>query len=93
MPGRHGLNAVAASASGGVCTPVLPPTLPGWLTPIADVRRLLGLPSCLPALPPQDPKAGGDGMAPLYGMAAVVPDRRIVGQFLVAYQDALLEAM
>jgi hypothetical protein len=32
-------------------------------------------------------------MAPLYGMAAVVPDRRIVGQFLVAYQDALLEAM
>jgi hypothetical protein len=47
-----------------------------------------------PLLPPsQDPKAGGDGNAPLYGMAAAVPDRRIVSQFLVAYQDALLEAM
>lgn len=41
----------------------------------------------------KDPKAGGDGMAPLYGMAATVPDRRIVSQFLTAYQDALLEAM
>lgn len=33
-----------------------------------------------------------EGMAPLYGMAATVPDRRIVGNFLVAYQDILLEA-
>ncbi|KAI3426347.1 hypothetical protein D9Q98_008720 [Chlorella vulgaris] len=43
----------------------------------------------------QDPqgKGDGEGMAPLYGMAATVPDRRIVSQFLVAYQDALLEAM
>lgn len=41
----------------------------------------------------QDPKAGGDGMAPLYGMAAAVPDRRVVSQFLTAYQDALLEAL
>lgn len=31
------------------------------------------------------------GMAPLYGMAAKVPDRRIVGNFLIAYQDILLE--
>lgn len=31
------------------------------------------------------------GMAPLYGMAAKVPDRRIVSNFLVAYQDMLLE--
>ncbi|GAB4817396.1 hypothetical protein N2152v2_004442 [Parachlorella kessleri] len=39
----------------------------------------------------RDPKAAvKGGAAPLYGMAAVVPDRRIVGQFLVAYQDALL---
>ncbi len=49
--------------------------------------------SPLPGWVPQDPKAGGDGMAPLYGMAATVPDRRIVSQFLTAYQDALLEAM
>lgn len=39
----------------------------------------------------KDPKAGGDGKAPLYGMAATVPDRRIVSQFLTAFQDALLE--
>ena len=41
----------------------------------------------------QDPRAGGEGTAPLYGMAAVVPDRRIVAQFLTAYQDALLEGI
>lgn len=41
----------------------------------------------------QDPSAGGDGNAPLYGMAATVPDRRIVSQFLTAFQDALLEAV
>jgi len=34
---------------------------------------------------------GDQGMAPLYGMAAKVPDKRIVGNFLVAYQDILLE--
>lgn len=33
----------------------------------------------------------GDGLAPLYGMSAKVPDRRIVGNFLTAYQDILLE--
>ena len=32
-----------------------------------------------------------EGMAPLYGMAAKVPDKRIVGEFLIAYQDLLLE--
>lgn len=41
----------------------------------------------------KDPSAGGDGNAPLYGMAATVPDRRIVSQFLTAFQDALLEAV
>lgn len=39
-----------------------------------------------------DPKGGGEGSAPLYGMAAVIPDRRIVAHFLQAYQDTLLEA-
>ena len=33
-----------------------------------------------------------EGMAPLYGMAAKVPDKRIIGEFLTAYQDLLLEA-
>lgn len=32
-------------------------------------------------------------MAQLYGMAATIPDRRIVGSFLTAYQDALLEGV
>lgn len=62
-----------------------PRTLPTCLPP---------RPACLPGLPAtlaQDPKAGGDGKAPLYGMAATVPDRRIVSQFLTAFQDALLE--
>ena len=38
--------------------------------------------------------AGGeavkDGMAPVYGLASVSPDRGIIGEFLVAYQDVLL---
>lgn len=37
-------------------------------------------------------KDDDDGMAPLYGMAAKVPDKRIIGEFLTAYQDLLLEA-
>ena len=38
-------------------------------------------------------KGGGKvdgGMAPVYGMADVSPDRAIIGEFLVAYQDVLL---
>ena len=31
-----------------------------------------------------------DGMAPVYGLASVSPDRGIIGEFLVAYQDVLL---
>lgn len=51
-------------------------------------------PCRLPLVSPlKDPSAGGEGTAPLYGMAAVVPDRRIVAQFLTAYQDALLEGI
>ena len=38
-----------------------------------------------------DPKLAKSGNAPLYGMAAVVPDRSIVGEFLVAFQDLQLE--
>lgn len=38
-----------------------------------------------------DPKLAKSGNAPLYGMAATVPDRSIVGEFLVAFQDIQLE--
>lgn len=31
-----------------------------------------------------------DGMAPVYGLASASPDRNIIGEFLVAYQDVLL---
>ena len=32
-----------------------------------------------------------EGVAPLYGQASMIPDRRIVGRFLSAYQDMMLE--
>ncbi|EIE26884.1 PLP-dependent transferase [Coccomyxa subellipsoidea C-169] len=42
----------------------------------------------------EDLQSGGehvkDGMAPVYGLASVSPDRNIIGEFLVAYQDVLL---
>ena len=42
----------------------------------------------------EDLQKGGqavkDGMAPVYGLASVSPDRGIIGEFLVAYQDVLL---
>jgi sphinganine-1-phosphate aldolase len=40
----------------------------------------------------RNPKgAGGSGgSAPLYGMANVTPDRGMIGEFLVAYQDVML---
>lgn len=31
------------------------------------------------------------GMAPMYGAAAVMPDRSVVARFLTAYQDLLLD--
>lgn len=40
-----------------------------------------------------DPTASvSGGSAPMYGMASVVPDRSMVAEFLVAYQDCILEA-
>lgn len=59
--------------------------------PAAVAALLQDLAACCAAAA-ADPAAGGGGMAPLYGMAAVVPDRRVVGNFLVAYQDILLQA-
>lgn len=37
------------------------------------------------------PKLAKSGNAPLYGMAAVVPDRSIVSEFLIAFQDIQFE--
>ena len=37
-----------------------------------------------------DPGCCPDGMAPMYGLAAVSPDRSLINEFLVAYQDVLL---
>ena len=33
------------------------------------------------------------GMAPVYGMGAKSPDRGLIGEFLVAYQDVLLSGV
>ena len=58
----------------------------------AIVKELLrDLEECVAGVVAHPEKGDGDGMAPLYGMAATVPDRRIVGNFLVAFQDILLE--
>ena len=38
----------------------------------------------------KDPSVSESGMAPIYGMNAKMPDRSVVGEFLTAYQDALL---
>ena len=43
------------------------------------VAELKAAPSCCP-----------DGMAPMYGLAAVSPDRSLINEFLIAYQDVLL---
>lgn len=59
------------------------------LLPYSTSAMPQDLDACVKAVK-EDPKGVKDGMAPLYGMAAVMPDRSIVGQFLVAYQDAML---
>ena len=38
-----------------------------------------------------NPSCAPDGMAPMYGMAATLPDRSIIGEFLTAFQDIQLE--
>lgn len=37
------------------------------------------------------PELAKGGNAPMYGMAASLPDRSIVGEFLIAFQNAQLE--
>lgn len=38
-----------------------------------------------------DPNCVQGGAAPLYGLSSVSPDRGIVGEFLIAYQDVMLQ--
>ena len=38
-------------------------------------------------------RSSGGGMAPVYGMGAKSPDRGLIGEFLVAYQDVLLSGI
>lgn len=51
---------------------------------VADLR------SCLDALAQNPQGLGKEGSAPLYGLAGVSPDRGLVGEFLVCFQDAML---
>lgn len=62
----------------------------GWTT-CCIVHLSQDLRACSAALA-ADPGSAPDGSAPFYGMAASMPDRRLVGDFLEAYQDALLDA-
>ncbi|KAK9826850.1 hypothetical protein WJX81_007792 [Elliptochloris bilobata] len=50
---------------------------------------LKDLHECVAEVAKGDSKVAG-GMAPVYGMADISPDRAIIGEFLVAYQDVLL---
>lgn len=61
-------------------------------SPAAVAELVQDLGECVAGVRAHPGGGAADGMAPLYGMAATVPDRRIVGNFLVAYQDILLEA-
>lgn len=51
--------------------------------------RTQDLRECVAEVAKGEGKVDG-GMAPVYGMANVSPDRAIIGEFLVAYQDVLL---
>lgn len=51
---------------------------------IADLR------ACVDALVANPQGLGKEGSAPLYGLAGISPDRGLVGEFLVAFQDAML---
>lgn len=79
------LNALQRPAALHVCfTPAHQP----------DTAKLLlkDLKEAVEAVKKEPAGSGGEGMAPMYGMAATVPDRRIVANFLVAYQDIMLES-
>jgi sphinganine-1-phosphate aldolase len=51
---------------------------------IADMQAALA------ALAANPGGLGSEGSAPLYGLAGVSPDRGLIGEFLVAFQDAML---
>ncbi|KAF6262831.1 PLP-dependent transferase [Scenedesmus sp. NREL 46B-D3] len=48
------------------------------------------LSAALAALAANPGGLGSEGSAPLYGLAGVSPDRGLIGEFLVAFQDAML---
>ena len=61
-----------------------------WRVPQAEVSDALqDLRECTERVR-KDPKCVKDGMAPMYGMAAVMPDRRMIGDFLTMYQEELM---
>ncbi len=53
---------------------------------VADIKYCVSTLLSTPAA-----KGSKEGTAPLYGMAGVSPDRGLIGDFLVAFQDVMLE--
>eukprot|EP00877_Chromochloris_zofingiensis_P001217 jgi/Chrzof1/11096/Cz05g23150.t1 len=53
---------------------------------LADIK------ACIEQMKANPTRGNQEGSAPLYGLAGVSPDRGLVGEFLVAYQDAMLAA-
>jgi sphinganine-1-phosphate aldolase len=56
---------------------------------VSHLSMVQDLQDCVEVLQ-RDSAGVKDGMAPIYGLASVSPDRKIIGEFLVAYQDVLL---
>lgn len=54
--------------------------------------RLQDLRECAAEVAANPESKTDGGMAPMYGAAASMPDRSVVGRFLTAYQDLLLDS-
>ena len=54
-------------------------------------KLIMDLEECIAEVK-KGPKDGEEGMAPIYGMAESLPDRHIIGDVLVAYQEAALDS-
>lgn len=62
------------------------------MVPIYGLHRMVlqDLKACVAEVK-RKPELAKGGNAPMYGMAASLPDRSIVGEFLIAFQNAQLE--
>eukprot|EP01025_Chloroclados_australasicus_P026219 TRINITY_DN2604_c0_g1_i1.p1 TRINITY_DN2604_c0_g1~~TRINITY_DN2604_c0_g1_i1.p1 ORF type:complete len:606 (-),score=52.21 TRINITY_DN2604_c0_g1_i1:512-2329(-) len=79
------LNALQHPAALHICF-TFAHTKPGWIDVLID-----DLKECVQQAR-QRPELAKEGSAPMYGFANQTPDREALGEFLVAYQDVLLDS-